>query len=79
MNANQSEWLDKSAEFGTDRALLDICAENIEICWDIDEAYIECVKNLAQEMYDLGTIDNIPDVEAMFDLSFIENYKAENP
>lgn len=79
MNANQSEWLDKSAEFGTDRALLDICAENIEICWDIDEAYIECVKNLAQEMYDLGMIDNIPDVEAMFDLSFIENYKAENP
>lgn len=78
MNENKDAWLDKSAEFGTDRDLLEVSAENIEICWDIDEAYIECVKNLAEQMLELGMIDHIPDIEAMFDLSFIEAYKAEN-
>ena len=75
MNANKDAWLDKSAEFGTDRELLELSADNIEICWDIDEAYIQSVKNLAEQMLALGMIDNIPDIEAMFDLSFIENYK----
>lgn len=78
INENKDAWLDKSASFGTDRELLDVSAENIEICWDIDETFIKNTENLAKQMYALGMIDNIPDVKAMFDLSFIENYKAEN-
>lgn len=78
MNEDKDAWLEKAASFGTDKSLLEISVENIEICWDIDEAYIENVKNLAQQMLELGMIEQVPDVEAMFDLSFIENYKAEN-
>ena len=28
-------------------------------------------------MVELGMIDHVPDIEAMFDLSFLENAKAE--
>ncbi|MCI5688968.1 MAG: ABC transporter substrate-binding protein [Emergencia sp.] len=78
INANQDVWLEKAASFGTDLELLKLSADNIEICWDIDEAYIENVRNLAEQMLELGMIEKVPDIEAMFDLSFIENYKAEN-
>lgn len=78
INANQDAWLDKAASFGTDRDLLSVSAENIEISWDIDEAYLEQVRNLAEQMLELGMIEKVPDIEAMFDLSFIENYKSEN-
>lgn len=78
INANRDTWLDKAAGFGTDKSLLEISADNIEICWDIDDAYIQNVENLAQRMLELGMIEKVPDIRAMFDLSFIENYKAEN-
>lgn len=66
-------WLDLAASFGTDRSLLEASAENIELCWDIDETYIQNTENLAQQMLELGMIDHIPDIRAMFDLSFLEN------
>lgn len=77
MTRNQDAWLDRAASLGTDRDLLDISAENIEICWDIDEVYLENTRNLAQQMLELGLIDHIPDIDAMFDLSFLEAAKAE--
>lgn len=75
MNADPGAWLDKAASFGTDRALLEGSAENIELCWDIDEGYIQNTKNLAQQMLELGMIDAVPDIDAMFDLSFLTQAK----
>lgn len=66
-------WLDLAASFGTERELLEASAENIELCWDIDDTYIQNTENLAQQMLELGLIDHIPDIEAMFDLTFVEN------
>lgn len=65
-------WLDLAASFGTDRDLLKTSAENIELCWDIDDTYIQNTENLAQQMLKLGLIDHIPDIEAMFDLTFLD-------
>ena len=65
-------WLDLAASFGTDRDLLKTLAENIELCWDIDDTYIQNTENLAQQMLELGLIDHIPDIEAMFDLTFLD-------
>lgn len=75
LNENQDAWLDKAEEFGTEKDLLKISAENIELCWDIDDAFIQNTKNLAQKMLDLGIITNMPDIDAMFDLTFLENHK----
>lgn len=76
-NENPDAWLDLAASFGTDRELLEFSADNIELCWDIDEQYIRNCENLAEQMVELGMIDHVPDIEAMFDLSFLENAKAE--
>lgn len=76
-NENRDAWLDKAASFGTDKALLEASADNIELCWDIDEAYIENCKNLAEQMVELGLIDKVPNIDAMFDLSFLEAAKAK--
>lgn len=77
MNSDADMWLDKAASFGTDKALLEVSAENIELCWDIDEQYIQNTKNLAQQMLELGMIDSVPDIDAMFDLSFLEQAKED--
>lgn len=75
-NADPDAWLDLAASFGTEKSLLETSADNIELCWDIDETYIEHCENLAQQMLELGMIDHVPDVESMFDLSFLEAHKA---
>lgn len=54
---------------------MEVSAKNIELYGDIDEAFIEHTKNLAEKMKSLGIIDKVPDIEAMFDLSFLENAK----
>lgn len=75
LTENQDVWFDKSYEFGTDKEIMEVSAKNIELCGDIDEAFIEHTKNLAEKMKSLGIIDKVPDIEAMFDLSFLENAK----
>ncbi len=75
LTENQDAWLDKAEEFGTEKDLLKISADNIELCWDIDDAFIQNTKKLAQKMLDLGIITNMPDIDSLFDLTFLENAK----
>jgi len=77
LNKNRSAWLDKAAEFGTDKKVLDVAANNIELFWNIDENYIKNVKNLAQRMKEQGLITQIPDIDGMFDLRFIKQAEKE--
>lgn len=73
LTENQDAWFEKSYEFGTDKEIMKVSAKNIELCGDIDEAFIEHTKNLAQKMKELGIINEVPDIDAMFDLTFLEN------
>ncbi|SHJ26929.1 NitT/TauT family transport system substrate-binding protein [Desulfofundulus thermosubterraneus DSM 16057] len=66
------EWLNLASRFGTDRKVLDIAVGNMELAWDLDKEYIQRAKNLAKRMKELGMISQIPDVDALFDLSFVE-------
>lgn len=75
LKENQDVWFEKSYEFGTTKEIMEISSQNIELCGDIDEAFIQHTKNLAQKMKELGIINEVPDVDAMFDLSFLENAK----
>ena len=71
---NPDSWLAKSITFGNDPDVLRFSFNNIELRYHIDERYISQVKVLAQKMYDLGMITNVPDVEAMFNLEFLGTY-----
>ncbi len=72
LNQNKDEWLTLAETFGTSRDVLEIAEPNMELVWDIDDDYIENTRNLAIEMYELGMINNVPDIDSMFDLSFVE-------
>ena len=77
MNKHKDAWLNKAAEFGTDKDLLRASANNIELCWDIDDAYIKHTKALAKKMLELKMIDKMPDIDALFDRTFVNHVKGE--
>ena len=54
---------------------MEVSVKNIQLFWEIDEAYIESVRKLAERMLEQGLITEIPDIDAMFDLSFQEKAK----
>lgn len=65
--------INKAAEFGIDKKYLEKSIDNIELSTDISPEMIEEVKKLAEKMKEIGMIDNIPNIENMFDLSMLEN------
>lgn len=77
LNQEKEAWFNKASEFGTGREIFDVAAENIELFWNIDDHYINSVNNLAQRMFEQRLISQVPDVKAMFDLSFIKNAEKE--
>ena len=77
LQKNPGAWLDKAVSFGTERAILDLAAENIELAWLIDENFVERAKALGARMEALKVIDRQPDYDALFDLSFVKKVREE--
>lgn len=75
LEEDTSEWENAAEDFGVTKEVFDISKGNMELTWNIDSEFIEQTKQLAQKMYELGMIKEIPNIEAMFDLQFIDNYK----
>lgn len=75
--SHPDEWLDMAEEFGTERPVLEAAVNNMELAWDMDQAYIERATVLAQQMKELGVITNIPDMNQLFDLSFVEQARQD--
>ena len=71
------KWLGRAADFGTDKSILENAAANMELAWDMDAAFIRQTKALGKRMAELGMIQQQPDYEQLFDLSFVERVKAE--
>ena len=70
---SKEDRINKASEFGIDKKYLEKSIDNIELSTDISPEMIEEVKKLAEEMKEIGMIDNIPNIENMFDLSMLEN------
>ena len=77
LKANPKAWLKKAAVFGTDLSILQQAAPNMELAWDMDGAFMEQVKALGARMEALGVIQQQPDYDQLFDLSFVEKLKSE--
>lgn len=73
LKLEKKHWIGEASKFGTDRRVLDIAVGNMELAWNLDEDYILKTEKLAQKMMELGIIDNIPDMNELFDLSFLGN------
>ena len=66
-----------SSDFGTDPEVLRIAQNNMELAWYMDEAYVMQAEQLAQRMKDLGMISEVPDMNTLFDLSFVEQARKD--
>jgi NitT/TauT family transport system substrate-binding protein len=65
-------WLEKAAGFGTERAVLDAAAPNMELAWEMDPAFVARARALGDRMQALKLIDRQPDYDTLFDLSFVQ-------
>lgn len=68
----QEEWLKKAEEFGIPMSVLQKASSNMELAWEMDEAFVQKVKALGERMEALGVIQNQPDYDRLFDLSFVK-------
>lgn len=69
---HKDEWIDKAAEFGTERKYLEKANDNMALAWDLTDDTKTKVKKLAEKMKELNIIDNVPDIDALIDTSFLE-------
>lgn len=69
---HKDEWIDRAAEFGTERKYLEKANENMALAWDLTDDTKAKVKKLAEKMKELSIIENVPDIDALIDTSFIE-------
>ena len=76
LSDHSSEWLSRASEFGTPLDVLEAAAANMELAWDMDDAYIQQARALGRRMQALGIIDRQPDYGRLFDLSFVRQAKA---
>jgi NitT/TauT family transport system substrate-binding protein len=72
LNAHPDEWLGKASGFGTRMEVLTAAAPNIELAWEMDDAFIRKAKALGSRMQALGMIHRQPDYDRLFDLSFVD-------
>jgi NitT/TauT family transport system substrate-binding protein len=75
--ADQKAWLERAAAFGTPIDTLEAAAGNMELAWDMDDAFVGKVKALGQRMEALGIITRQPDYDALIDLTFVKRVRAE--
>ena len=69
---HKDEWIDRAAEFGTEKKYLEKANENMALAWDLTDDTKANVKKLAEKMKELSIIENVPDIDVLIDTSFIE-------
>ncbi len=77
LNKHKEEWLKKASSFGTPLPILKKASSNMELAWDMDEAFVKKVMALGRRMEKLGVIARQPDYEKLFDLSFVKKVRAK--
>ena len=75
--ADHKAWFAQAAAFGTPIDTLAAAAGNMELAWDMDEAFVEKVKALGRQMEALGIITRQPDYDRLIDLTFVKRVRAE--
>jgi len=76
LNRHPDQWLARAAAFGTDPAVLKRATVNMELAWEMDEAFVARAKALGARMQALHMIERQPDYDRLFDLQFVKRVKA---
>ena len=77
LTGHPNEWLGRASEFGSRIEVLEAAAPNMELAWEMDDAFVQKAKALGDRMQALGIIERQPDYEQLFDLSFVKQAKEK--
>ena len=71
--ADKAFWLKNASEmFGVEPDVLRDAADNIELVWDMDDAFVARLAALGKRMRELGIIRKEPDYAALVDRRFVD-------
>ncbi len=77
--ADKAFWLDNASRmFGLESDVLHEAADNIELVWDMDDAFVRQLSALGKRMHELGIIKKEPDYAKLVDRRFVDVLRAEN-
>lgn len=77
LQGHPDQWLDKAATFGTPKEILLKAAPNMELAWEMDDAFVAKARALGARMQELKVIERQPDYEQLFDLSFVQRVQTQ--
>lgn len=75
LKKNPDAWLKKASGFGTDITVLKAASKNMELAWDMDEAFVGRVRALGERMQALGLIKTQPDYDKLINLTFVNRLR----
>lgn len=79
LEAHHDTWLSRASGFGTPMAVLTAAEPNMELAWEMDDAFVQRARALGDRMQALGIINRQPDYDRLFDLSFVRRVKETLP
>jgi NitT/TauT family transport system substrate-binding protein len=74
--ADRDAWIRRAAQFGSPPDVLREAAGNIELAWDMDDAFVAQVRRLGDKMLDRGMIEKLPDWDRLMDTQFVAEVRA---
>lgn len=77
LQADPKAWLARAATLGTPMETLTAAAGNIELAWEMDDAFVAKVRALGERMHALGIIQREPDYDRLIDLRFVARVRGE--
>jgi NitT/TauT family transport system substrate-binding protein len=77
LNTHRADWLKMASDFGTPPDVLETAASNMELAWNMDDAFVTRARALGARMQALGVIDRQPDYDKLFDLSFVRKVEED--
>ena len=69
--------LSAAAEFGLDSQGILQERDNYQWVWDMEEEYVMFTRNLCNYLVQMGIFRSIPDMNTLFDFTFLENRSQE--
>jgi NitT/TauT family transport system substrate-binding protein len=75
LRAKPHVWLERAARFGAPMEVLREAAPNMELAWDMDEAFVRRVEALGERMHALGVIERAPDCRRLIELRFVDKVR----
>jgi len=77
LKARPDEWLNRAAAFGTATSVLQKARPNMELAWDMNDAFVRQARALGKRMEALGMIEGQPDYDRLFELSLVNRVRSE--